>query len=146
MMVDDTIRDFILRHSVGRLATTGRDGIPHVIPFCYALDAENIYFVVDQKPKRKTGKPLKRIRNMLENPVAAIVIDDYDNDWTRLAYVMITGGTSIVDSEDEYLRVLALLRERYPQYRDMQLTISQNSMVRIAVDKIHAWGKTGTDP
>ena len=146
MMIDDTIRDFILRHSVGRLATTGRDGIPHVIPFCYALDAENIYFVVDQKPKRKTGKPLKRIRNMLENPVAAIVIDDYDNDWTRLAYVMITGGTSIVDSEDEYLRVLALLRERYPQYRDMQLTISHNSMVRIAVDKIHAWGKTGTDP
>ena len=83
---------------------------------------------------------------MLENPVAAIVIDDYDNEWTRLAYVMITGGTSIVDSEDEYLRVLGLLRERYPQYRDMQLTISQNSMVRIAVDKIHAWGKTGTDP
>ena len=82
---------------------------------------------------------------MLENPVAAIVIDDYDDDWTRLAYVMITGRTSIVDREDEYILVLRLLRERYPQYREMQLDISKNSMVRITIDKIHAWGKTGAD-
>ena len=46
------IQRFILAHAVARLATTGQDGQPHVIPFCFAFDGQRFYFVVDEKPKR----------------------------------------------------------------------------------------------
>ncbi len=135
------IRRFILAHAVARLATSGRDEQPHVIPFCYAFDGERFYFVVDEKPKRQTGKPLKRIRNILENPLVAFVIDDYADDWTQLAYVLVNGTAVLVADESEYACVLGLLRERYPQYRLMDLTFPRNTMVRITPTKILAWGK-----
>ncbi len=139
--ISEPVQRFINNHVVARLATADAHGQPHVIPFCYAFNGEHVYFVVDQKPKRQTGKPIKRIRNMLENPQAAIVIDDYADDWTQLAYVLITGTTALVDDEAEYDRMLALLRERYPQYRVMDLTFANNAMVRISPTKVHAWGK-----
>ena len=141
VVISEPVQRFINDRVVARLATADAAGQPHVIPFCYAFDGEHVYFVVDQKPKRQTGKPLKRIRNMLENPQAAIVIDDYDDDWTQLAYVLITGTTALVDDEAEYARILARLRERYPQYRAMDLTFADNAMVRISPTKVHAWGK-----
>jgi PPOX class probable F420-dependent enzyme len=137
----EPVRRFILAHSVARLATASKDGQPHVIPFCYAFDGESFYFVVDQKPKRQTGKPLKRIRNILENPQVALVIDDYADDWTQLAYVLVSGTAALVQSEKEYARALTLLRERYPQYRLMDLTFAHNPLVRITPTTVHAWGK-----
>ena len=145
LAISEPVQHFIKSHIVARLATANVNGQPHVIPFCYAFNGEHVYFVVDQKPKRQTGKPIKRIRNMLENPQAAIVIDDYDDDWTQLAYVLITGTTAMVDDEWEYGEMLALLRGRYPQYREMDLRFSNNTMVRITPTKVHAWGKIEKD-
>ena len=143
MEIPVPVQRFIESHRVARLATAGKDGQPHVVPFCYAVDGGCVYFVVDEKPKRQTGKPLKRIRNMLENPQVALVIDDYADDWSQLAYVLVIGRASTVEDKDEYHRVLGLLRERYPQYRGMALTFPQNTLVRITPGKIHAWGKVG---
>ncbi|MBI3302109.1 MAG: TIGR03668 family PPOX class F420-dependent oxidoreductase [Deltaproteobacteria bacterium] len=139
--IPEPVQRFILSHVVARLATADKDGQPHVIPFCYAFDGECFYFVVDEKPKRQTGKPLKRIRNILENPRVALVIDDYADDWAQLAYVLVRGTAALVEEEDEYARALALLRERYPQYRLMDLTFVHNTMVRITPTKVLAWGK-----
>src|SRR5215471_10851015 len=99
--IPPAVQHFILSHQVARLATADKNGQPHVIPFCYAFDGRYFYFVVDEKPKRHTGKPLKRIRNMLENPHVSLVIDDYSDDWTQLAYVMVTGAARLVEDEGE---------------------------------------------
>ena len=139
--ISEPVQRFIFSHVVARLATADAAGQPHVIPFCYACDGTSIYFIVDEKPKRQTGKPLKRIRNILANPHVAIVIDDYADDWTQLAYVLITGKASIVEQEGDHTRALGLLRERYPQYRIMPLTFSHNAIVRIVPTKVIAWGK-----
>jgi PPOX class probable F420-dependent enzyme len=139
--ISKPIRQFILSHSVARLATADKGGQPHVIPFCYAFDGARFYFVVDEKPKRQTGKPLKRVRNILENPQVALVIDDYADDWTQLAYVLVSGTAALVEDQEEYARALVLLRDRYPQYRLMNLTFARNPMVRITPTKVHTWGK-----
>src|SRR5215471_2082504 len=139
--ISPMIERFILSHVVARLATADKNGQPHVIPFCYAFDGEHFYFVVDEKPKRQTGKPLKRIRNMLENPQVSLVIDDYNDDWTQLAYVLVTGSAQLVADENEYNVALTLLRERYPQYRAMALSFPHNTMVRIEPKKVLAWGR-----
>lgn len=137
----EPVRRFILAHPVARLATADAKGQPHVVPFCYAFDGTHFYFVVDEKPKRPTGKPLKRLRNILENPQVALVIDDYADDWTQLAYVLVTGTAYLVEDKREYDRALGLLRARYPQYHDMELSFARNPIVRITPTKVHAWGK-----
>ncbi len=141
MKISAAVQHFIHSHVVARLATAGEDGQPHVIPFCYAFDGASFYFVVDEKPKRQTGKPLKRIRNMLENPHVALVIDDYADDWSQLADVMVRGEAAVVADEEEYQRALGLLRERYHQYHHMTLTFPHNAMIRITPRKVNAWGR-----
>ena len=143
MEISAAVQHFIHSHVVARLATAGEDRQPHVIPFCYAFDGMSFYFVVDEKPKRQTGKPLKRIRNMLENPQVALVIDDYADDWSQLAYVMVRGEAAVVEDEEEYQRALGLLRDRYQQYHSMTLTFPHNAMIRITPRKVNAWGKIG---
>ena len=134
----DDERAFAERHRVAHLATTDATGAPHVIPICYALVDHRFYFVVDEKPKRtRTG--LKRLRNMAVNPQVALVIDDYDDDWTRLAYLLVHGHAAAVDDPGEFTAVLAILRQRYVQYRSMTLEFGFHPMVRITVTGTHSW-------
>ena len=74
---------------------------------------EHFYFVIDEKPKRtRTG--LKRLRNIAANPQVALVIDDYDEDWTRLAYLLVQGEAALVADREEYAGALAALRAALP--------------------------------
>lgn len=141
MTFSDTDRAFAERHRVARLATADASGAPHVIPICFALIGDVFYFVVDEKPKRtRTG--LKRLRNIAANPQVALVIDDYDEDWTRLAYLLVRGGAAVVEEPAEYAAVLAVLRRRYPQYRTMLLAPDTHPMVRIVPRHRHLWHAT----
>ena len=77
---------------VGHLSTVSGKGVPHVIPVCFALDLKEdssaIYIALDQKPKRAALTRLRRVRNILENPRVALVVDRYDEDWTQLWYIL----------------------------------------------------------
>ena len=131
-------RAFADRHRVAHLATADAAGAPHVVPICYALVGEHFYFVVDDKPKRtRTG--LKRLRNLAANPHAALVVDDYDEDWTRLAYLLVQGPAALVDDPGEYAGALEALRNRYRQYRAMPLAHATHPMVRITAAHSHLW-------
>src|SRR5882724_7077496 len=112
MTFTDDDRQFIEAHRIAHLATADATGAPHVIPICYALVGDVLYFVVDEKPKRsRTG--LKRLRNIAANSQVALVIDDYDEDWTRLAFLLLQGRAAVVTDRDEYAGALGALRERY---------------------------------
>jgi PPOX class probable F420-dependent enzyme len=114
-------RRFLERHRVGHLATSGADGAPHVVPLCYAVDDSALYFVADEKPKRRPARTLRRLDNIRENPRAAVVVDDYDDDWRRLAYLLVRGPARILADAAEHAAALRLLRARYPQYAAMSL-------------------------
>jgi PPOX class probable F420-dependent enzyme len=133
----DRQRRFVEAGRVGHLATADRAGVPHVIPVCYALAGETVYITIDEKPKRR-DVPLKRVRNILENPRFSFVVDRWDEDWTRLGWVMLRGTAEILDSGDEHDRAQALLRERYPQYRTMMLDDLPVLALRIA--RVTGWG------
>lgn len=138
MSLSESERAFAEAHRVAHLATADAGGAPHVVPLCFALERDCLYFVVDEKPKA-TRRGLKRLRNLSENPRAAIVIDDYDDDWTRLAYLLVQGSTSLVEEAEEYQRVVGLLRQRYRPYESMALTMARNPMVRVRIEKTHFW-------
>ena len=138
------VRHFLEAHRVGHLSTAGADGAPHVIPVCYAADAEAVYFVADEKPKRRPARELRRLRNLRENPRAALVVDDYDDDWTRLAYVLVRGPTGFVREPAAHAAILRLLRVRYPQYTAMALDDPErNPVVRIEPAQVAFWRAAG---
>ena len=134
------LRSYLERHRVGHLATADGAGRPHLVPVTFALTDDAVVFVIDEKPKRSHGTALKRMRNIVANPQVAFLVDDYDDDWRRLAYAMIVGRAEIVaTSGPAYADALARLRTRYPQYRDLELTPERNPIVRITAERIHRW-------
>ncbi len=137
-ILTEEARQFAEAHRVGRMATADAAGMPHVVPFCYALVGTQFYFVVDDKPKRtRTG--LKRLRNLRANPRVSFVIDDYHDDWERLAFLLVQGEAAVVTDAEEFARALTALRTRYPQYRRMTLQFDVHPMVRISPLRCHLW-------
>ena len=134
------MRDFIESARIGHLATVSGAGEPHNIPLCFWFDGSRFYFVIDEKPKRKSGAEIKRMKNIADNPQVALVIDHYDEDWRRLAYVLIRGDARIVEDGAEYALVIQRLRHKYAQYYTMLLTQERNPAIRIEPRRVHTWG------
>ena len=101
---------------MARLATIDADGRPHVVPIVFAIDGDTLYSAVDRKPKR--SRTLRRIENARARPDVTILVDRYDDDWSRLWWIRIRGRARVLDEGDEVERALRLLREKYPQYHD----------------------------
>jgi PPOX class probable F420-dependent enzyme len=137
-MLTDAERDFLLAQRVGHLATADARGNPHVVPVCFAIAADTLYVTIDEKPKRAGDRPLKRLRNMMDNPSTAFVADRYDEDWTRLGWVMLRGRAEILTDGPEHDRAQTLLRERYPPYRTMQL--AELPVIALRIQRTTAWG------
>jgi PPOX class probable F420-dependent enzyme len=137
-MLSDAQRCFLDNRRVGHLATADRGGAPHVIPVCYAVAENTLYITIDEKPKR-LDVALKRVRNIIENPQAAFVVDHYDEDWRRLGWVMLRGAAEILAAGPEHDHAQDLLRARYPQYRAMNLT--ELPVIALRIARVTGWGE-----
>ena len=123
---------------VAHLATADAKGQPHVIPICFVFDGKHFYSPIDEKPKRAAPSKLKRLKNIAENPNVALVIDHYEEDWRKLAYVLIFGRARVINRGIAHRQAVRLLRRKYPQYRRM--AIDQRPMIAITTLRITAWG------
>jgi PPOX class probable F420-dependent enzyme len=101
---------------VARLGTTDADGRPHLVPIVFALAGDTLYTAVDKKPKR--SQQLRRIENARARPDVTVLIDHYEEDWNRLWWIRLRGRARVLETGKERERALALLQEKYPQYRD----------------------------
>lgn len=128
---------FVERQRLAHLATADASGHPHVIPVCFVYDSGRFYIAIDEKPKRTTR--LKRLRNIEDNRSVALVFDRYDEDWSRLGWVMVQGRAVVIDSGEEHARALSALRERYAQYQSMAL--EGRPVIAITPEKARSWGK-----
>ena len=141
-MLTDDQRRFLDGQRVARLATADSRGRPHVIPICFVAEGNTVYFTVDEKPKRQSRAPLKRIANMRENPSVALIFDHYDEDWRQLGWVMVQGRAEELGSGHEHDRAQASLRARYRQLAGMH--IEELPVVAIRIEHAASWGKLGT--
>ena len=141
MEIDTPIRTYISEHRVARLATADASGRPSVIPICYAFDGITIYSPIDRKPKSVSAQDLKRVRNLQENQYVCLVIDDYSDNWAELSYVQISGTARMIEPDDElegeHRRAVEMLRDKYPQYRSMD--IDRTPMIKITPTRLKAW-------
>ena len=128
---------FLRSARIGHLATADAKGQPHVIPVCYVFDCEVIYSVLDAKPKSTPLRQLRRVRNILANPKVSLVVDHYEEDWSRLQYLMVLGDAGLLETGEEWARAIAMLREKYPQYQAMDL--DQSPVIKITPAKFVPW-------
>ena len=132
-------RAFLAGQRVAHLATADAAGIPNCGPVCFALAGDTVYMTIDRKPK--SGRPLKRLRNIAENPNVTLTADFYDDDdWSRLRWVMVRGRAEILEDGAEHDEAQALLRAKYPQYRAMDL--APLPVIAIRIQRATSWSGT----
>lgn len=144
-MSADQPRALLRAARVGHLATVDDRGRPSVVPFCFALLDHGdpvVASVLDEKPKTVPDMELARIRHIRSHPDVAFVVDHYDEDWTRLAWVQVKGRARIVDPDgDGHAAAIAALRAKYAQYRAM--AIERRPVIVIERLRITAWRADG---
>jgi PPOX class probable F420-dependent enzyme len=125
---------------VARLATVDDHGRPHLVPVVFALHADRVYHAVDHKPKRTTA--LRRLDNIAVEPRVALLADEYDDgDWSRLWWVRAVGVARVLEAGcDEARAAIALLVERYAQYRDVP---PAGAVVAVDVERWTGWSAAG---
>jgi PPOX class probable F420-dependent enzyme len=137
-VIDAELRARVAGARVARLATADARGRPHVVPISFALSGERLYSAVDAKPKET--RRLKRLVNIAANPSVSVLVDHYEEDWTRLWWVRLDGQAAVVEEPLERERGLALLVEKYDQYR---AEAPPGPLLAIQVESWRAWSATG---
>ena len=137
---DACARDFLRRRRVAHLATADAAGAPHVVPVCFALADATVYITIDRKPK--SGAPLKRLRNIAENPSVALVADHYDDsDWSALRWVMVRGRAELLESGPERDDAQRRLRAKRRQLAAMDLAALP--VIAIRIERVTGWSAAG---
>ncbi|MGH6889644.1 MAG: TIGR03668 family PPOX class F420-dependent oxidoreductase [Rhizomicrobium sp.] len=125
---------FLMRRPVGHLASADCRGVPHLVPVCFAVGEGTLYTAIDEKPK--SGRELKRLKNIRENPRVAFLADRYDEDWSRLGWLRLDGTAEILSEGEEFDRAAQQLADRYSQYRRMKFAC----IIAIRIAGVRSWG------
>ena len=123
---------------VARLATVSAAGVPHLVPVTFAVVGERVVFVVDDKPKTTTR--LRRLDNIAARPAVCLLVDVYDDDWTRLWWVRADGTATVLAADSEAVDALA---DRYPAYVERR---PRGPVVSVAVSAWTGWAAAGSAP
>ncbi|WP_137723945.1 TIGR03668 family PPOX class F420-dependent oxidoreductase [Prescottella subtropica] len=103
---------------VARMATVSADGRPHLVPVVFAVHGGVVYTAVDAKPKTTTR--LKRLANIAATGRVSLLVDRYDDDWSRLWWVRVDGVAHVLAAGAEETAALDTLVAKYPQYRALR--------------------------
>ncbi|HEX6454762.1 MAG TPA: TIGR03668 family PPOX class F420-dependent oxidoreductase [Trebonia sp.] len=119
---------------VARLATTGENRQPHLVPVTFAVEGDQVCIAIDHKPKTTTN--LRRLRNIRENPRVALLADHYEEDWNRLWWVRADGHASVLEDGRPRERSLDILAAKYEQYRQ---TRPSGPVIVVKIDRWSGW-------
>jgi PPOX class probable F420-dependent enzyme len=138
MEIPETTRELLLRRwPVARLATLGPEG-PQLVPIVFAWHEERLWTPVDGKPKRE--RELARLRNLRVDPRVGVLLDHYDEDWSRLWWLRLEGSAEVADASDPRLEGAArALRAKYPQYRSVELFRDPPTALVVSVERTRSW-------
>lgn len=137
-MTEAEARARVTAARVARLGTVRASGAPHLVPFCFVLDGELLYSAVDRKPKRT--QRLLRLENAAAEPRVCVLIDHYEEDWSRLWWVRLDGRARELPPGDEAASAAARLAAKYAQYREAP---PDGPVLRIDVERWRWWESGG---
>jgi len=121
---------------VGRLGLLDEDEQPRVLVVTYALWEGAIWSAVDRKPKR-AAEPA-RVERLRRRPSVSFLVDRYDDDWSRLAWVELRGPVSI----EPLGPALDALAAKYPRYVTER---PQGPLLRLVPERYGCWRASQPD-
>ena len=143
-MINDTfVKTIIDKARVARLATVDSECKPHLIPVVFVFDNYSYFIPIDEKTKRSRPEKLKRAKNIQQNSNVTLLIDDYNENWRKLYFIMIQGKASIIGGkklEQNELLLLEkahkLLSDKYLQYQKIGIG---EYVIMIIPQKVISW-------
>lgn len=127
----------LLRARRGYLGTNGSDGAANVVPVCFTWAGEAVWI-----PVNAGASILSRRRTAEGGPKVTFMVDRWDEDWTRLSWLVAKGRITVLDEDREHDRTLAALESKYPQY----LTNPHDGpIVRLDVEEWTGWDALGDE-
>ncbi|MGZ8527873.1 MAG: TIGR03668 family PPOX class F420-dependent oxidoreductase [Candidatus Limnocylindrales bacterium] len=137
------------------LATIDPAGRPRLVPICFVVGRGGgswpaIYTPIDGKPK--TGADphrLARVRDIAARPEVSLLVQRWDEDWTRLAWLRLRGTAELIEPDDpagaiERVDAIAALRAKYAQYAGHDL--EARPLIRIRVAEALSWAGLAGGP
>lgn len=128
----------LLRARRGYLGTNGSDGTANVVPVCFTWAGEAIWIPVDED-----AAILSRQRGPEGGPKVTFMVDRWDEDWTRLSWLVAKGRVTVLDEDQEFERSLAALESKYPQYLKNP---HEGPIVRLDVEEWTGWDALDSEP
>jgi PPOX class probable F420-dependent enzyme len=143
-VINDTfVKTIIDKARVARLATVDSECKPHLIPVVFVFDNYSYFIPIDEKTKRSRPEKLKRAKNIQQNSNVTLLIDDYNENWRKLYFIMIQGKASIIGGkklEQNELFLLEkahkLLSDKYLQYQKIGIG---EYVIMIIPQKVITW-------
>ncbi len=131
-------RDLLADERVARLGYLDEDDHPRVLPVTFAVAGGAVWSAIDEKPKR-SAEPA-RLRHLRRRPEAALLVDVYEDDWTRLAWVQLLGTVELlpVDAAPEAMEALA---RKYAPYAERT---PPGPLLRLTVERARQWRSAGS--
>ena len=131
----DTAWERLASARMAYLGTVRADGRPHVVPIVFAVEDRVVYSIADPKPKQ--GLDLLRHRNIAVNPSVTLLVDAYDEDWSKLWWVRADGMARVVEDGAERDMTVRLLRAKYPQYAAWKTPFGAATVIE--VERVTSW-------
>lgn len=131
-------QDLLERSPLGHLSYLDDRDRPRVLPVTFAIAGEELWTAIDHKPKRKPPDQIARVRYLRRRPEAALCVDHYEDDWSRLAWVQTIGSVEILESESGGVLAGALdaLRAKYRHYADAP---PDGPFLRLRLERVLCW-------
>ena len=128
-----SVAELIRWERVCRVATAGKDGVPHVVPVCHVLARDKLYF--------GSGDDARKVLNLKDNPRIAVEIDVYSDAWAGLRGVLIQGMARLIGKGPRFMKARKLLYAKYPQYPvEAALATSDSVIVEVTPTHVFSWG------
>lgn len=134
-MLSPDQREFLSSARTAILGTIAEDGRPRLVPVCFVLLGDVLYTPIDEKPKTADPRSLARVRDIERRPDVTVLVDRWDEDWRRLAWLRIDGRATLTEAGPA---VIEELRAKYPQYVTHDL--ESRPMIRIGIERVRSWG------
>jgi len=131
-------QELLATSRVAHLATADQYARPHIVPIVFAYEHPYLFTPIDAKRKSVDDwRELRRVRNVEANGRAAVLVDHYEEVWTRCAWVRLDGVADMLTKGDDHRHALALLVAKYPQYERMPLRDAP--VIRIRIEHVSQW-------
>jgi PPOX class probable F420-dependent enzyme len=128
----ESVRALLERERRGALTTLDPDGSGHSVPVVFVVIGAEIVAPIDRKPK--TGRALTRVKNIKRDARVTVLVDHWDEDWTRLAWVMVRARAVIEPGAPP--EIVQALNARYQQYEPDE---QPDALIRMRPTKLTWW-------